>query len=68
MMKNEVEVYEIDTTKKYLLSFPYALSNEHREKIQKIFKEWFKSSSPILVMPQGVKLVKVELPEERKEE
>lgn len=66
-MENEVVIYEIDPSKKYILSFPGEISNEGRQRIHEAVRAWLKGNDPFFIVPPGVKLVKVELPEERTE-
>jgi hypothetical protein len=62
-METEDIVYEIDPSKKYLLTFPAVLSGQAREQIQNRIREWLQSEDPFFIVPPGVKLVKVELSE-----
>lgn len=59
-------VYEIDLTKKYILAFDQVLTGYEAERIKEAIKTWMEGDNAFLVIDGGVKLVKVDLPEERK--
>jgi hypothetical protein len=63
VMEKDVIVYEIDPSKKYMLSFPELLSLQQRVVIQKRLQEWIKSDATFCIVPPGVKLVRVDLPD-----
>ena len=66
--ESDIPVYEIDLSKKYILSFRGVLSLEDREKIRQKIKEWMEGDDPFLLIMDGVKLLKIETPEEDKKE
>jgi hypothetical protein len=54
------DIYEIDINKKYLLTFDTPLSPDDVLRGQDIISNWIKSDEPILIIPSGARLIKVE--------
>lgn len=52
-------VYEIDITKKYMLTLDSALSDEEYKRINSRLKEWVNSKDPFILVDNGMKLVRV---------
>ena len=53
-------VYEIDLTKKYILSFPQKLTVNDFARIKHEIDEWLRSDKPFLLIDEDVRLVLVE--------
>jgi glycine/serine hydroxymethyltransferase len=62
----ETPVYEIDLSKKYVLVFPYALSQEQLARIKDDINQWIKSDKPFMILTGGARLMRVEAIEEQK--
>lgn len=53
-------IYEINVNGKYLLTFDPPITPEDMRRGQQYINEWAGSPHPILILPGGAKLVKVE--------
>jgi hypothetical protein len=52
-------VYEVDLSKKYVLTTDATLSHEEYERISGLLREWVNNNEPFVLLDGGIKLARV---------